>query len=119
MKAAEFAYWMQGYFEINGDGRSLTENQALLVLKKAESVKAGSDAVEGKAQSSVSFAQGMLFPVSEGMVDEAFLKSASQKMKNKLHDLFAHTIDPSYEGAQSDFNAIHEGGRPPRPVMRC
>ena len=124
MKATEFVYWLQGYFEINGAGNDLTQAQAQAVFKKAESAKSGQGDVEEKAQEFVKFADRILYPTTlENFVDAKYLKTATQELKAKLNDLFIHAIDPSYDGDQNQLNQTHNGGpKPPLdygPGWRC
>jgi hypothetical protein len=125
MKAAEFAYWLQGYFEINGESQSLSEAQAKQISEKASAVGPETSTVEVAAYSFVKYVEGMLFPVSQGMAGSDFLKGTTEQIKTKLHDLFVHSIDPSYEGEQDLYHAIHgsqgSGFKPNKPgsVMRC
>jgi hypothetical protein len=118
MKATEFVYWLQGHFEIDGTGKPLSDTQARQILDKATTVKAGPDRVEQDSQSFVTYVQGLLFPVSEGLAGPDYLKAATKKLTEKLHDLFVHAIDPSYAGdRQPELQKVHDGqsGRPKAP----
>ena len=101
MKARDFAYWLQGYFEINGSASALTQVQAVQVFDKATSVTAGTDPVELKAQNFVSYTQGALSSVSYAAPTVDFLIAATADLKSKLNDLFIHAIDPSLPGDQA------------------
>jgi hypothetical protein len=121
MKAVEFAYWLQGYFEINGGAEALTTVQARQVLHRAGTVTAGRDEVEIKAASFIAYTQGILFPVTQAVPpSQEFLKMATVDLKNKLSDLFIHAIDSSYAGDQAQFGAAHKPDFPNYgDGMRC
>jgi hypothetical protein len=120
MKAADFAYYLQGYFEINGGDAGLTQPQIQSVLKKAESVTKGQGAAEDKAQEFVSYTKGALSTVARINLPRAeWLKDITDDLKTKLNDLFIHAIDASYAGDQSTFNNIHRPQGPGGLEVRC
>ncbi len=111
MKAAEFAYWLQGYFEIKGGDAPLSNAQAQQILEKVKSVKAENNPVEAQANSFSDYAKGLLFPVTLEDQSDKFLASVTKELKTKLNDLFVHAIDPSLPGDQSVLRQAHR----PRP----
>lgn len=123
MRAVSFAYWLQGYFEIQGKDENLSMEQARKIFKKAESVKAGTDAVEQSAKGSVEFIKGLLV-LAVQTNDANALAFATKQIRDNLNNLFIHSVDPSYEGDQTNFNNIH-GNKPPgsgfnqQPGVRC
>lgn len=108
MKAVEFAYWLQGYFEIEGGNAALSGNQLRQIAQKADKVAAGNDAAEQSAKSYVDYVRGALslLPAS-GAVDTGMAEKLSGNMRTKLNDLFIHAIDPTIEGDQKHFREVH------------
>ena len=120
MKAVEFAYWLQGYFEIKDASThpinpfgmfedELSRDQVTGLLEKAGTVQVGESAAEKKAGIFVEF-------VKTTLAKQPFRATATA-IKEKLHELFIHDIDPSYEGDQSVLGKLHKSG--PEPGMRC
>jgi hypothetical protein len=114
MKAIEFAYYLQGYFEINGGEAGLTGAQAKTVLKKAESVTHGQGAAEEATQAFAAFTKGVLF--TAGRVNRPapeLMKAITDDLKQRLNDLFVHAIDPTVPGDQTAHRKTHrpEGAR--------
>jgi hypothetical protein len=114
MKAVEFAYWLQGYFEIKGGDAPFSNAQAQQVLEKAKAVKAENGPAETQAHSFADYAKGLLFPVSVEEQSDRFLAAATKELKTKLHDLFVHAIDPSVPGDQEPLRQTHrpDNGKP-------
>jgi hypothetical protein len=113
MRAREFAYWLQGYFEIEGAAESLTSAQARKILGKLEKVDmTGGDAAEQKAAAFASFAKGGLTGIS--YVSEAeqasALRNFTQTLRSSLNDLFIHAIDPTLPGDQDFHRNNHRPG---------
>ena len=124
MKATEFAYWLQGYFEINSASSSplgiggmgawetgLSEDQAQAVMDKAATVKVGQGPAEAQAGLFVAYA-------IKAFMGKSY-EAGTAELKQKLHDLFVHAIDPSYEGDQTQLNQLHKPNGGNGPVMRC
>ena len=112
MKAVDFAFWLQGHFEIKGDNAPLTRQQADVVLKKAQTVVAGPGAAEAQAQVFVSFAQGALLMATQSPVlDNGALTFATDTLRNKLNDLLVHAIDPTIKGDQEQLRRTHRPDR--------
>lgn len=108
MKAVEFAYWLQGYFEINGGEPVLSTTQLRQLNERAESVQAGNDAAELAAKSYVDFTKGMLSLMPEtGEVDAGMAKGISDKLRTRLNALFVHAIDPTIKGDQQVLRRKH------------
>lgn len=116
MKAVEFAFWLQGYFEISGGTPELSGDQLRTISKKAETVKAENSPAEQSAKSYVDYLRGALSLLPEGgPVDTGMAKNISANLQGKLNDLFVHAIDPSIQGDQQRFRDIHRPGSRPRP----
>lgn len=109
MKAVDFAYWLQGYFEMTGEGAALTAAQAEKIHLKAKTVEAGTSPSEAEARNFVSFAQGVLMLARQPGAD---LGLATATLKTRLNDLFVHAIDPTMQGDQQQLRRTHrpEGG---------
>jgi hypothetical protein len=117
MNARDFAYFAQGFFELNDGAKSLTEAQAKQLYKKAESVVKGQGGVEDKAQEVVDYTKGLLFFATQNHpnsdVISTFLSSSTKALKEKLNDLFVHAIDPTVPGDQQQLRDVHNPKRPP------
>lgn len=117
MKHAEFAYWLQGFFELSD-----LEGNVSISAKQAESISRHAllaKEVEGEFNSLEAFTYGALV-ASKGLdfVQSDVVKS----IRTQLADLFKHVIDSSYEN-QVDLNKIHHEFPPPPSssgtVFRC
>lgn len=116
MKNTDFAYWLQGYFEIKNQDESLTREQALLILEKITLTRDTKTPAEENTASFVQECKTILeFSSSEG--NSGMLAHATESIRTKLNDVFEHVIDPSYEGDQKKFNKIHDGS--PKFTARC
>ena len=114
MKAVEFAFWLQGYFEISGGAPELSGDQLRAIAKKAETVKAENTPAEQAAKSYTDYVRGALSLLPEGgPVDTGMAVKISNNLQGKLNDLFVHAIDPSIQGDQQRFRDIHRPGRKP------
>lgn len=117
MNARDFAYFAQGFFELNSDAESLTEKQAKQLYKKAESVVKGQGGIEDKAQEVVEYTKGLLFFATQNHSNadlvRQFLSSSTQALKEKLNNLFVHAIDPTVPGDQQQLRDVHNPKRPP------
>jgi hypothetical protein len=109
MKATEFAYYLQGYFEIDGNDRALTNAQAKKVLERAKQSKPDGNA---QAQSFADYTAGVLFPVTVEDQSDKFLSTVTRELKTKLNDLFIHAIDPNVPGNQEQLRNTHRPDRP-------
>ena len=112
MNAIEFAYWLQGRFEL--DARDLTRAETEVVFKRASVVKMPESAnvAESRAVAFVGLAKGL--SGTPGIAPEVL----SMTLRKELNDLFVHAIDQSYKGDQSKFNDLHNGDKDEGPVLR-
>lgn len=111
MKPTQFAYYMQGIFEVQS---ALTAESAVNVYKKAKNVTDDDDRTERAARAFADHTAGMLFAVVEGGAqDPAVLKAVSTAIKGRLDVLFRDEIDP----AESKKKPSHEFNQ--NPTMRC
>ncbi len=123
MRAREFAFWLQGYFELSGPSGSLTVKQANDILTKLQKVDTtGTDAVDQKAAAYANFAKGALDAIGYVLPQDqqAVLAGVTRKLRADLDNLFVHAIDPSIPGDQQQHRNKH---RPdddrPRIVAMC
>jgi hypothetical protein len=90
MKATEFAYWLQGYFDHSGVNSVWTETQAKEVFKKAESVRAG-DISEDKAEAFVGHVKCILNVAEMGLPPSKhprYLRHSTDTLREALNNLF-------------------------------
>lgn len=107
MKAVEFTYWLQGYFEITGGAPVLTTDQLRQVNAKAKSVQAGTDVSELAARSFADYAQGALSLLPErGEADAGMLRSLSENLRTRLNGLFFHAVDPAAKSDQQNLGDV-------------
>ena len=122
MKARELIYFIQGYFEIaeaGGNAAALTVEQFKAIKKLIKDVdkKPTNNATDKACMATINFIDGILStdPKPEN------LGSISKLIKEKLNDTFLHSVDKSYEGNQTNFQNIHNGGQGINPeiILRC
>ncbi len=120
MRAREFAFWLQGFFEIDGSTNAMTTRQAKDIVAKIEKVDmtaTANDDSDKKAQAFVQFANGALSPVFYMPQENqaAFLEGVTARLRKDLNDLFVHAIDATIPGDQSQHRRAHRpedrGGR--------
>ena len=100
----EFAYWLQGFFEISGTDQ-LTVDQAKIILEAAKTLPANQQKLAQKITDTI---------IQNGAAN------AGPELAEILNDMFEHHIDPSYAGNQNQFNSIHNNGKGPnKPGVRC
>lgn len=100
----EFAYWLQGFFEISGTDQ-LTVDQAKIILEAAKTLPANQQKLAQKITDTI---------IQNGAAN------AGPEIAEILNDMFEHHIDPSYAGNQDQFNSIHNNGKwPNKPGVRC
>lgn len=108
MKHAEFAYWLQGAFEIL-EPEYLTAKQAGIIIAHLNLVRK----IEGSNNDFEMELRGMLEAAIMAMNEVT--TPVLDAIKEKLNGLFRHEIDPSYEGDPQELQAIHDGLKPDRP----
>jgi hypothetical protein len=96
----QLAYFVQGFFEIGEDQAVLTDATAKKLVhiilnmdEKGETATLILDALK----------------VSPELDITANLDGASAKIKQGLHDIFVHVIDPNIEGDQKALLEVHSG----------
>ena len=92
LSTTEFAYWLQGAFEISGCG-TLSEEQVEKIMQRLCSLK---------ELDQHTFCNGYILTHYE-------IESASAGVRKLQNELFVHDIDPSYAGDQDFFHAVHRG----------
>ena len=120
MNPRDFAFWLQGFYELNiscGKDYQFTVEQIKLILKHIELVKAymrdrkkirSGDYTHDKAQF-VFWLEGVL---------AASGSNVYQLVQTRLSHLFEHVIDKEISGDQDEFNSIH-GSAPDGELYRC
>lgn len=116
MKAVDFAYWLQGYFEISGGALDIAKITAIYNKLQSVEMTAGNNPTEKKAAEFATNLYRVILPPPGGTLDVA---QATATVKQQLHDLFIHAIDPSYDGDQNHFHGLHGGPGGNRPGVRC
>ncbi len=99
----QLAYWLQGFFEINGS-TELNSSQIGTVLVTI-----------AKMEQKGSVARFALDTIDS----DATPKDIGATIAAHLNKVFEHEIDPSYDGDQTAFGNIHNGGSLPKPGVRC
>ncbi|GEM_PF-1627298 len=122
MKTQEFAYYLQGYFEINGSDNIISTRMANVLdnkLKKLETAQ--TDAPQ--LLEFVGMVKGLLPLLKSESTTNDMRATLSKQIGDQLNNAFVHAIDPSYAGDQNQFNQTHSGGKKPttdlEPGMRC
>jgi hypothetical protein len=117
MKAVEFCYWLQGYFELSEEGepRALTSKQIACVKAHLALVAKVDPAHDN-----------MFVEWLGGYLDMPPDMSRFAKIKRMLASQFQHVVDPSYGGDKEVLQSIHDGssvfaadGNPKPGVLRC
>ena len=88
----EFAFWLQGALEIS-DMTCFTEEHVMLIRQRLNDVKD-----RDNYTSSIWLTLALLPP------DQAF-----EEIIKLQHNTFVHDIDPTYDGDQEHFQAVHDG----------
>jgi hypothetical protein len=102
MRSIEFAYWLQGYFEISEDVTEINERR-LSIIKAHLSLVFEYDKEPSKF---IHWLKGFL----DGANHNSLTPELTDKVKKELHSIFKHVIDPSYTNdpkKQNEMNAIH------------
>jgi hypothetical protein len=109
MNNINFAFWLQGFFELRSQPEPLTQNQVELIYSHLQLAKK----VDGKLDSFGAWLEALLDLVKTGSakLDEKTM----ELITTKLGELFQHEIDPLYKDGEA-LNKIHKLiQRPPRP----
>lgn len=118
MKADQFAYWLQGHFEIGaaatgGLDDGLSADQVTCILNHASLVmKCDWQSPTSKTHHFVTWVRGLLSGFTDGLPNEQ-----RDLMRCTLNDVFAHEIDPSFESGEVTHQLLqefHDTGRPPQ-----
>lgn len=111
MRAAEFCYWLQGYFEIgdaNDDAKKVLGQAATECIRRHISLVKKVDpehdtVLIGWLDMKLVAARGNTLPAED-----------VAEIRRHLASQFKHVIDPSYGGNASELQAIHDA-KPTRP----
>lgn len=120
MKAQEFAYWLQGYFEITEP--AIIELNKIEIIKKHLDLVFEFDKVNSHIKNFCYRLSGML--ALRRINDQGLDEDTTALIKSELSSLFIHSIDPTYGDAkmQDKLNQIHKPSKPVRPtggIARC
>lgn len=99
----DFCYWLQGYFEINGQA-DFDESALLLIAEKLL-------AITQPWGDLTRWLNGALHFLRVGQYDREAILSFSTELQNQLNAVFEHVIDNSYATSHSKtyLKAVHEG----------
>lgn len=114
MKASEFCYWLQGFFEL-GDVHQLSKRQVEIISLHLKLVDIH-DKTDGRSKQFCSWLSGAI----ELFGELEFSAQQTVQVKKVLSEVFKHEIDPSYPSEEIDqLNQIHEGwGSSPNSGMQ-
>jgi hypothetical protein len=105
MKAVEFCYWLQGYFEISGAHNSsafqMDERQVDCVRRHLGLVK---KVEPNHGNAFVKWLDLLLRHAKALSTEDVF------EVQRALSTQFLHVIDPSYDFYQKALNAVHGNG---------
>jgi hypothetical protein len=112
MKANEFCYWLQGFFELN----AARESVPVLDQRLMRCVKAHLALVAKCEPLHENLFVAWLTLRTEGV--DAFDAGRTEETRRMLASQFRHVIDPGYAGAPGELQSIHDGV-PNGVVYRC
>lgn len=120
MKAQEFAYWLQGYFEITQP--ATVESNKIDIIKKHLSLVFEFDKVNSHIKNFCYRLSGML--ALTRLNEHGLDKDTTELIKSELSSLFIHSIDPTYGDIkmQDKLNEIHKPSKPAlnkNGIARC
>ena len=106
----EFAFFMQGYFEINGDIAPIGPRQIEAIDKKLQRLEL-SEGTAPKLLEFVGMVKGVLPLLKDQNLPREMHDQITKQIKDQLNDVFVHAIDPTIKGDQQGLRAIHKGKR--------
>ena len=116
MKANEFCYWLQGYFEIC-EAQNMDADKISLKPSGIECIKSHLELVK---QVEPEHSNMFVAWLTERLQHTSELNTI--ELRRFLNSQFQHVIDPSYGQDQKELNKIHSGFRPPLSgdtLIRC
>lgn len=107
MKARAFSFWLQGYFEINGDDKPLSVQQMCQIRARLDKVDPGFS--EGQISAFEAWLRGSLDTVQllPQIQQEAIAAAVTVEIKQRLNNVFVHAIDPTITGDQNQHRRTH------------
>jgi len=108
MKFDQFAYWLQGYFELRNDHCSLSLEQVSKICNHIKLVETCSK--NEPIHSMLGFLKGLLFQYEAASSNQRV--AIAQKIQKELSELFKHEIDPKMEPDpkfREELQRIHDG----------
>ena len=109
MTPRSFAYWLQGYFEIQDDNTPLNAEKSKAILKKIEAVDMSERNVDPRIARSIGYIEGQLETAVKIGYEDVF-DEITKNIKTRLNRVFRHAIDPTIEGDQKDLKRRHKPG---------
>lgn len=121
MNSKDFAYWLQGYFELRTDSTSiLTETQIKIIKQHLELVKVTDKKLQGFCAWLNTIFE--LLDTLKLSFNVSFNEELMKILSIKLNEEFKHVIDPTYS-AQEVLNKIHsfrdKDSDHPGSMIRC
>lgn len=126
MKQDEFAYWLQGYFELRENDNPLTLAQGICIRNHLELVKTSNiTPIFGKKTATAAmkpitgfcaWLDGALEMAGHSAVDGLLSTISLNLIKNKLAAEFVHVIDPKSPGDKEVLQAVHDGLQKPSSI---
>ncbi len=105
MRAVEFCYWLQGYFELgNPEAKDLT-----LTVGQVRTIRAHLNLVQRCDPKHDNLFVEWLSTFIAGGENRILNASDTAKVKRLLARQFKHEIDPSYDGDNDELQAVHDG----------
>jgi len=109
MKAQDFCFWLQGYFELTSLAY-LPKHQAEVIKNHIKMVEIHDPGNDGRSRQFCEWLKGMLSISREGNTSPAFVVCIAKA----LDEVFLHEIDPSYPPEQQqDLDQAHQGWSSP------
>lgn len=115
MKTSEFAYWLQGYFELREDDAPLTVKQCVVIQNHINLVKTRLKEKKTKARCDLHTRVEVMLHAHT--LCKISLGELTPVIKELTAREFQHVIDPSYmktEEEKTKLLDVHDGKRLPR-----
>lgn len=121
MTPTNFAYWLQGYFELKdtepGGVIKLTGAQVTIIKNHLKLVRETAKRRKKSVEPFIVWVDTAIDVAVEAKMDNEVLTTLIRK---KLVDTFIHVIDPNYGKHKDELLDVHDGGKPrevPKPAL--
>jgi len=105
MKAQDFCFWLQGYFEL-GDTPYILEYQVDIIQNHIKMVEIHDPGNDGRSRQFCEWLKVTLSLYSKGNIPTGIVAA----IKTTLDEVFLHEIDPSYPAEQQqELDQAHQG----------